>query len=285
MRMLVTGASGFVGRSLLARMPGAIRIPLGANDWRERVEQADYRDGAVVHLAARVHESGASWAQWEADNVVKSEALARAAARSGAARFVFMSTIKVHGEETHDAPFHARDALQPHDAYARSKALAEERLRAVSKETGLPVAVIRAPLVFGSGAKANLRRVLRLAASGIPLPFARIENRRSWVHVDDLSDLIVRVAHDAAGPVSMIAAHPRPFSTPELISGLRSRMHRVARLFPLARKTLEVIAAVAGQAGPMRRLTRSLEGDPAEALARGWQPRHDFSAAMDELIA
>lgn len=286
MRVLVTGASGFVGRVLMQRCPGAQPIALGGADWRAAIAHADYRGAVVVHLAARVHEARASWSSWQEDNVDKTEALARAAARGGAARLAFASTIKVHGEETHGAPFRAGDALQPQDEYARSKALAEGRLQEVARETGLEIAIVRAPLVFGPGAKANLRRVLQLAASGMPLPFARIANRRSWIHVDDLCALLLTAGEsDAASGKAMIAAHPAPFSTSQLLAGLRARMGRAAHLFALPTRALELGASVAGQGEAMRRLTRSLEGDPAESLALGWRPARDFDAAMDDLAA
>jgi nucleoside-diphosphate-sugar epimerase len=285
MRALVTGSSGFIGRALMPRLPAARGLSLRGESWRDALGTADFAGAVVGHLAARVHEHGGDESRWIADNVDKTEALARAAARGGAVRLVFASTLKVHGEETIERPFSASDALRPGDAYARSKALAEERLAAVAAQTGLEVVVVRPPLVFGRGAKANLHRLMRLAASGWPLPFAAIDNRRSWIHVDDLCELLLRCAqHDAAAGRAFIATHADAFSTPRLVRGLRARRGHAARLFAAPRTALELAATVAGRGAAMRRLTRSLEADAGETTRLlGWQPAVSFERALDEL--
>lgn len=286
MDAVVTGSSGFVGRALAARMPHARALMLGAEDWRARLGQVDFRGAVVLHLAARVHATDAPQQSWTRDNVEKTEALARAAAAGGATRFVFMSTIKVHGDETARTPFRADDPLRPGDAYARSKAQAEERLLEISKETGLALAIVRAPLVFGAGAKANLQDALRLARSAIPLPFASIANRRSWIHVEDLCALLAACASDAApAQGAFIAAHPEPFSTPRLFAGLRSHLGESPRIFRMPPALLETAAALAGKASAIRRLTRSLEGDPRAAMERfGWRASTGFERALDDLV-
>jgi nucleoside-diphosphate-sugar epimerase len=286
MHAVVTGSSGFVGHALLARLPRARTLALASDDWRAELDRVDFAGAVVLHLAARVHATSASPDHWNRDNVEKTEALARAAARGGASRFVFMSTIKVHGDETSGAPFRPGDRLRPADGYARSKALAEERLGDISRETGLPLTIVRAPLVFGAAAKANLHDALRLARSALPLPLAGIHNRRSWIHVEDLCGLLVACATDAsASRGTFIAAHPDPFSTPRLFGGLRSRLGREPRLFSMPPSFLEVSAALVGKGQAMRRLTRSLEADPREAMDRfGWKPAADFERALDDLV-
>lgn len=286
MEAVVTGTSGFVGRVLVARLPRAHRVSLAAPDWRSKLGSLPLSGRVVLHLAARVHMSGAPEDLWNEDNVAKTEALALAAAHAGAARFVFMSTLKVHGEESSEVPFRPGDALKPQDGYARSKALAEESLARISRESGLAVTIVRAPLVFGRDAKANLRAAVRLARSGVPLPFASIRNRRSWIHVEDLCELLLACARDPSpANATFIATHPEPFSTPRLFGGLRARMASGARLFPAPPGLLESMAALAGKRDAMRRLTRSLEGDPGDAMARlGWSPRMSFEQALDDLV-
>lgn len=286
MRAVVTGSGGFIGRSLMAQLGGATALRLGAPDWREAIGGADFRGAVVFHLAARVHQRGSDEADWLRDNVEKTDALARAAARGGATRFVFASTIKVHGEETGARAFTASDAPNPSDAYARSKRLAEEKLSEAARDTGLSVVIVRPPLVFGAGAKANLRGALRLARTSWPLPFAGIRNRRSWIHVEDLCVLLIACArHPAAPGRTFIACHPRPFSTPELIGGLRERLGRPRNLFSVPARWLEGAGFLLGQGERVRRLTRSLEGDSAETReALDWEPRDTFAMALDDLV-
>lgn len=286
MRAVVTGSGGFIGRSLVAQLGGATALRLGAPDWREAIGGADFRGAVVFHLAARVHQRGSDEADWLRDNVEKTDALARAAARGGATRFVFASTIKVHGEETGARAFTASDAPNPSDAYARSKRLAEEKLSEAARDTGLSVVIVRPPLVFGAGAKANLRGALRLARTSWPLPFAGIRNRRSWIHVEDLCALLIACArHPAAPGRTFIACHPRPFSTPELIGGLRERLGRPRNLFSVPARWLEGAGFLLGQGERVRRLTRSLEGDSAETReALDWEPRDTFAMALDDLV-
>jgi UDP-glucose 4-epimerase len=286
MNAVVTGASGFVGRAMAARLADAQVLAMGAADWRANAARTDFAGAHVWHLAARVHGRDAPWPRWHADNVEKTEALARAAARGGARRFVFASTLKVHGEESGARPFRSDDPLRPEGHYARSKALAEERLAVVARETGLDVVIVRAPLVFGRDARANLESAVRLAGRPIPLPFAGIDNRRSWVHVDDLCGLLVACGEQpAASGRAFIACHPDSFSTPRLFRELRARLGREPRLFSAPAYALEAAAAIVGRGAALRPLTRSLEGDSTEAMRHlGWTPAVSFEGAVADLV-
>ena len=285
-RSVVTGASGFVGSALLARLgPGASRISLGEVDWRERIGAAAFRDANVFHLAARVHHPATPDAQYHRDNVEKTVELAQAAARGGARRFIFLSSIKVNGEETRERPFRPDDPPAPGDAYARSKWNAEAALADISSRSGLAVVVVRSPLVVGRGAAGNLRALLRIASSPMPLPFAAVENRRTLVDVDDLGALLCAAAEASAAPGRVyFAGDPQPLSTPRLIALVRAAWARPPRLFRVRPDVLETFARAAGQGEKMRRLTRSLEADVTRTLSElEWAPATSLGAAITRM--
>ena len=287
-RAIVTGASGFVG-SRVASMLGAAAIPmsLAADAWRESIAACDFRGATVVHLAGRVPGSAAGEAEFVHDNAEKTRVLAQHAASGGARRLVFLSTVKVNGEETHGRPLRAEDAPAPGDAYARSKWAAEQALAGVVAATGLDVAILRAPLVYGRNARGSLHALARLADSPLPLPFASLDNRRSFIHVDDLAHALVAAAASAAARgATLLVAHREAISTARLVATLRSRLSRAARLLPVSPAVLEGAAAMIGASARMRSLTRSLEVDaePAEALL-GWRAEIGADDAIADLAA
>ncbi len=286
-KLLVTGASGFVGAAFVAKAGAHARLSMGSPGWRESAAAADFRGATVVHLAARVHDPRGSDAEFDFDNAEKTRVLAEAAAAGGAARFVLASTVKVHGEETGATPFRADSPPAPQDAYARSKWRAEEALREISSRTGLPQVVVRFPLVYGAGVGGNFRSLLRLADSGAWLPFGAIDNRRSLVHVRDLAEALwLAATHPAAPGNAFIAAHPESVSTPALVEALRHAMARPRRLFPVPQALLEAGAAVIGLGSAMRRLTRSLEADPGVLVSLlGWQPRFPLAEGLVDTVA
>ena len=284
-RALVSGASGFVGRALVAHLEAsATPLHFGEGDWLEQVKAADFRDASVFHLAAKVHgvepELDAAYMH---DNVEKTRELARAAAAGGARRLVFLSTVKVLGEETTGRAFHSADAPRPSGSYARSKWAAEQALAEVK---GLEIAIVRSPLVYGAGVKGNLRSLLRLADSPWPLPFGAIDNRRSFVHVDDLARLLIDCAlHPDAVGGTFLAAHAQSVSTPRLVSAIRSNLGRPARLVRFPAEILEAGAALAGQFERIRPITRSLEVDAAQTASRlGWSAQIGFDTAVEDMV-
>lgn len=278
MKVAVTGASGFVGRTAVAalRARGHTVVPLdrerigdiaAVSDWSSRVAGVD----AVVHLAALAHARGIDEARLRAVNVTASVAIGKAAAAAGA-RMLLMSTVKVLGEETGDAPFDENSPLAPQDAYARAKADAETALRAVPR---LALTVLRPPLVYGAGARANFRALRRAVERGWPLPFASIENRRSLVGVGNLADALVRCveAPQASGRTYGVC-DGAPWSTPALCRAIGDALGRPARLFACPPAVLEL-------APSLRKLTRSLVlDDGAFRRELGWQPPQDFATGL-----
>jgi nucleoside-diphosphate-sugar epimerase len=259
MRILVTGASGFIGSTL---------CPLLCAAGHEVV--TEYAGAqAVVHLAGIAHRR-ADAADLQRVNVDLAVQAGRAAAAAGA-QMVFLSSAKVHGEES-TAPLDERSPIAPRDAYAESKARAEDGLRAIA---GLRLVVLRPPLVYGPGVKANFLALARAVARGLPLPLAGIENRRSFVYAANLADAILACAADArASGRTFLVSDGAPLSTPALCGEIAHALGRRARLFPLPRPLLELLPGA-------RRLTRSLEVD--DALLRrelGWRPPATRAAGL-----
>jgi nucleoside-diphosphate-sugar epimerase len=293
--VLVTGAGGFVGaavRGALMRRGSAVRLALravrdvagaGAADTVETGKIESFAGwptvlqdvGCVVHLANVAHVGRRGVAYARAVNVEASARLVEAAAGAGVARFVYVSSAKVHGEETLGVPFDERSALAPRDPYAKLKVEAEGRLGEIAARSGLDLVIVRPPLVYGPGAKANVLALLRSVAHGLPLPFSSIKNRRSLIYVGNLADAIVRcVDSPAAAGKAYLVSDETPVSTPELCKALGDALGRPARLFPFP-------AALLDLAPPLRKLTRSLELDDS-AIRRelGWTSPYTFEQGI-----
>ncbi|NNC27756.1 SDR family oxidoreductase [Longimicrobium terrae] len=294
--VLVTGARGFVGRAVCQALEAAgrpvrraLRTPpedapggdvavVGdlseATDWSAALRGVD----AVVHLAARVHVMNDTAADPEAEydrvNHRATAALARAAAAAGVRRFVFVSTVKVNGEATDGTPFRESDAPAPSDPYGRSKLAAERAVHATGAQTGLETVVIRPPLVYGPGVRANFAALLGAVARGLPLPLGGVRNRRSLVYVGNLAHAIVTCvdAPGAAGGTFLVSDGPA-VSTAELVRRMGVALGRPARLLPVPPGLIRAAAGLLGRSGAAERLTSSLEvDDGALRRAAGWVP-------------
>ena len=296
--ILITGANGFVGAHLCrwlreaglgvrGAVRGAAAVKGLAGDavsvvgdigpetrWGEVLAGID----CAVHLAARVHvmrEDAADPAEaFRRVNVLGTERLARCAAAAGVRRLVYVSSVKVNGEETHGSPFTEQDAPAPQDAYGRSKWDAEQALQGMTRETGLEVAIVRPPLVYGPGVGGNFLRLLRLVDRGLPLPFGAVDNRRSLIGVWNLCRLLeLCISHaDAAGEI-FLAADGEDISTPALVRHLAQGLGKKPRLLPVPPRLLRLAGAMPGLGGVVQRLTGSLRVDAGKAASRlGWRP-------------
>jgi nucleoside-diphosphate-sugar epimerase len=302
-RILVTGASGFVGQALTAALDSAgyqwiaatrnPQLPADSQhvvvgdigpdtDWRAALHGID----CVVHLAARTHvlddRSNDPYAAYRHINVFGTRALAQQAAATGVRRLIFLSSIKVNGETTVNHPYTENDTPQPEDAYGVSKFEAEEALKRIGTDTGLETVVLRPPLVYGPGVKGNFLRLLRLIERGIPLPLASINNRRSLVGVANLADAIIAcIAPPVAAGKTYLVSDGEDISTPQLISRLASAMGMAPHLLPCPSVLLNSGAALLGKRAVAARLTGSLQVDSGRIRRElGWQPRYSLDQGL-----
>jgi len=297
MKILVTGANGFVGKSLCAELlnqghtaRAAVRtkvVPIknvevtivgeidSATDWSTALRDVD----VVVHLAARVHVMHDTvvdpLAEFRKVNVDGTLHLALQAAKAGVKRFIFISSVKVNGEHaTLGRPFTEEDVANPQDAYGVSKLEAEQGLLQIAQQAGMEVVIIRPPLVYGTGVKANFASMMRAVKRGIPLPLGAIHNKRSFVYVGNLVSLIAKcIDHPAAANQVFLVSDAHDLSTTELLRECASALDVKARLLPVPQKLIEVSAAMLGKRAVAQRLCGSLQVDITKAQTLlGWVP-------------
>lgn len=301
MRVLVTGISGFIGtalsrellkrgHSVVAAARGPHAISSGDVQWVTVPDIAAEFDRkallrgveVVVHLAAIAHRSGVLERDIRRVNVEATARLAEAAAGL-VRRFVFLSSVKVHGEDSGGAAYRETDALRPEDAYGRSKAEAEHALTRIAARSGMELVLIRPPLVYGPRVKANFLRLLRWIDSGLPLPFAGVRNRRSLIYLGNLADAIARCVEDprAAGP--FLVSDEETVSTAQLVSLAADALGRPARLFFLPPGLLRLAGVLAGRSGEIRRMTGNLVVDTARVrTSLDWRPPFTLEQGLTE---
>lgn len=297
MKIIVTGANGFVGKSLCAALHGqghtvlaAVRasgsmvknaemVTLGEIDGNTRWVDALSGVDAVVHLAARVHvmndKADDPLVEFRKVNVDGALNLAEQAAKVGVKRFVFMSSIKVNGEYTiAGKPFSEADVANPQDAYGVSKLEAEQRLLLLAQRTGMEVVIVRPPLVYGAGVKANFASMLRAVKRGIPLPLGAIYNKRSFVYVENLVSLIsCCIYHPKASNQTFLVSDGDDLSTSELLRGCAVALGVKPRLLPFPQRMIEFAAAVLGKRDVAQRLCGNLQVDISKTKnVLGWVP-------------
>ena len=304
LKIMVTGASGFVGTSLCNRLSslgikfsGTVRkktrpeqFEIGElsaqTDWSEALTDCD----VIIHLAARVHvmkdTSHDPLAAFRAVNVDATLNLAKQALRCGVKRFVYVSSVKVNGEETISKSFTAFDVPAPIDPYGQSKLEAEIELRALLYQSGLELVIIRPPLVYGPGVRANFFKLMQLVKMSVPLPLGAIHNKRSMVALDNLLDLLITCAHHpaAAGQIFMVS-DDHDVSISELLRLLSSGMDQRSLLLPVPAWMIAGVATLMGKSASANRLLGSLQVDIAHTKSTlDWQPVVSMPDALRETV-
>jgi nucleoside-diphosphate-sugar epimerase len=300
MRVLVTGASGFVGRALVIALAtsghevrAATRRRLGPFDFPAGVEIMPHADlaspidwlpllanvDAVVHLAGIAHVgSDVPDALYDRVNHVATAELAAAANRTGVQRFVFVSSVRAQSGPIADHVLTEADEPRPTDAYGRSKLAAEAAVRA----SDVPFAILRPVLIYGPGVKGNFAALAQLASLPLPLPFGSFHNKRSLLSNDNLVAATEFVLRDCASSgETYLVADPEPVSLAEIITSLRHGLDRSPALLPVPLWTVRAALKMVGQSTMWDRLSGNLMVDPKKLLTAGWRPTSDTKTAVE----
>ncbi len=303
--LAITGATGFVGGALLGELTDYNLTVFGRNepanlngkfvkvdlssdvDYGEHFKSID----VVIHCAARAHimsdDELDPLSTYREINTAGTLNLARQAADAGVKRFIFISTIKVNGESTTGKPaFNEGSLVNPKDPYSISKMEAEQGLRAMSDETGLEVVIIRPPLVYGEGVKANFLSLLKLSSSRIPLPFGSIRNKRSMIYIVNLVDFIsVCIDHTKAANQTFIISDGVDVSLTSLLIYLRKAFGQSPRLMPFPMFLFKFAGALAGKRAVVDRLIGDLQVDSSKAQkVLAWTPPFTVEQAIQETV-
>jgi nucleoside-diphosphate-sugar epimerase len=307
--VLLTGASGFVGRSLCATLeqagyevraamrtagvtvPGvAEHVSVGdisaQTDWRQALSGVDF----VIHAAARAHianDPKRNADLYTSTNTDGTACLARAASAAGVRRFVFLSSVKVNGEEVESHAYTLADEPRPQGAYGMSKWLAEKAVSEIALRTHMEAAIVRPPLVYGPGVRANFLRLMQWVDARRPLPLGAVHNRRSLISVWNLCDLLVNLLENPASTHgTWLASDASDLSTPDLVRRIAAAMHRRALLVPVPVTLLRMVGSLTGRSGEVRRLCGSLAVDISQTSAMlGWVPPLSVDEGLSRTVA
>lgn len=311
LKVLITGASGFIGSRVINRIMATRDWRLFAVQHRSRTKlpnsvkvfsDCDLTDGdslegklsgidVIVHLAGRAHvlkeSSSDPLSEFRRVNVHASGILARQAVTAHAKRFIFVSSIGVNGNQTSDRPFSYRDEPEPMDDYAQSKLEAEYELSDALRDSSTALTIVRPPLVYGPSAPGNFGHLVRLVAMGVPLPLGLIENARSFVYLDNLVDLLMRCIEDKSAVNEVfLVSDGQDVSTPEFVRQLAAAMNKKCWLIPIPLAVLRVSARLFGRLPDLRRLTGSLQIDirhTCETL--DWRPPFSMTEGIMRTVA
>ena len=293
MNIAITGTTGFVGSALLPALSQHHQTrPITRAEFGDLLPTTEYTVAfnnaeVVIHLAARVHimqdTVADPLAAFRNTNTAGTLNFARQAAAAGVRRFIFLSSIKVNGEHTTaDKPFTADDTHIPTDPYGISKYEAEQGLRELAVQTGMEVVIIRSPLVYGPGVKANFLSMIRWLHKGIPLPLGAIHNQRSLVALDNLVDLITTcIDHPAAANQTFLVSDGEDLSTTALLQRLGLALGKPARLLPVPQRLLTASLTLLGKGDIAQRLCGSLQVDISKTRdLLGWVPPLSVDEAL-----
>lgn len=308
MKILITGVSGFIGRNLCPYLKtkgwiirGVVQSKVcdvsgvdeyvqvedinGSTDWQHALAGVD----TVIHLAARAYivndPATDSVEEFRKVNVLGTGRLAQMAAQSGVKRFIFISSVKVNGEGAAQ-PYTENDLLMPQDAYGISKREAEELLARIAFETGLSIVILRSPLVYGPGVKGNFLHLIRLVDKNIPLPFSLINNKRSFIYVGNLCDIIkLCLIRPEVTRQSFLVSDGVDLSTPQLISIIAKELKKKANLFPFPVFLLRILGLLIGKINTVRSLTDSLCVQTKKlSTSTGWTPRFSVEEGIARTV-
>jgi nucleoside-diphosphate-sugar epimerase len=312
MKICVTGASGFIGKALCvqllkeqysvvatvrnAKLPSLstqknLKISEIANidinsNWSETLSGIN----CIIHCAARVHVMKESEVDalsvYRQINVEGTRNLAKQAFSAGVKRLIFLSSIKVNGENTNRSYFKHTDTPLPKDAYGISKWEAEQVLQEISKQTGLEVVIVRVPLIYGKEVKGNFLHLLNIVAKGIPLPFSKVKNLRSFLGLDNLINFLIHcIHHPKASGQTFLLSDGEDISTCDLIKKLAKSMQKPLRLFPVPISFLRFFGKMLGKSLEMDRAIDSLQIDSSFTFKfLGWKPTTTTNEGLHKTV-
>jgi len=316
MKILVTGANGFVGKELckellqrqfavyaVVRTEQAkeylqahfnklsnhfeIRMLPKSHDLHQWITLVDGID-VIIHLVARVHqvnEKGNQSQEYFKVNVELTRQLAHAAAKAGVKRFIYLSSIKVNGEKTNfDSVYREDSSPDPVDDYGKTKLEAEKTLIAAANESALEYVILRPPLIYGAGAKANFKNLVAIIEKGYPVPFALIKNQRSFIYIGNLiSAIITCIDHPKAKNAVYLISDGQDVSTAELVKYIAKALNKSSRLWPVPLFLLRLLGKLTGKSAMVAKLLDSLAVDSSRIRKElAWQPPYTLEQALQE---